>query len=123
MGGMGDFSKKIVLQTYFEGKKLLQGNTCEKNSYNENISFKAYKAGVKNLHRSMPGKNAIIRGLGKIFFTQAKSQNKPPPPPPPSKVKCRPLKYFLVFVNENRQITGTIEENSIKQSLPYADVD
>ena len=29
-GGMGDFRKKDVLQTDFEGKKFLQGNTWRK---------------------------------------------------------------------------------------------
>ena len=38
-GGMGDFRKKNVLQTYFRGKKFLQGNTCEENSYNEKNIF------------------------------------------------------------------------------------
>ena len=37
--GYGDFRKKNVLQTYFRGKKFLQGNTCEENSYNEKNIF------------------------------------------------------------------------------------
>ena len=48
---MGDFrKKKNILQTDFEGKKILQGKTWQKNPYTmkKKIYFMAYKAEKKS---------------------------------------------------------------------------
>ena len=82
--GVWVISEKNVPQTYFRGKKFLQGNTCEENSYNEKISFKAYKAGKKILHRVCQEK-ILSPDFGEIFFLP--QPNHPYPHPFPLKVK------------------------------------
>lgn len=59
---MGDFRKKI-LQTDFQGKKLLQGNTW----------VKKYPTLKKKVTPLYVREKSITRGLGKITFTQTKS--------------------------------------------------
>ena len=80
--GYGSFHKKINLQTDFEGKKFLQGNTWGKKFPRlKKKSFMAYNPG-KNITLWYVGeKNSITRGLEKKILTQAKS------PIPPLKVK------------------------------------
>ena len=69
---MGDFRKNI-LQTDFEGKKLLQGNTWGKISYTEKKKKKSYTFACQ--------RKIYHQRFGKIIFTQAKS------PIPPSQVE------------------------------------
>ena len=92
-GGMGDFRKKMSCRLIFEGKNSCKEIPAKKIPIMKKISFKAYKAGKKILHRCMPGKNSITRFWGNLFFTQAKS---PIPPPTPLKSQMvSPLSIFL----------------------------
>ena len=62
---MGDFRKKRILQTDFEGKNYCQEITGKKFPTLKKIYFTAYNAGKKILHRCVSGKNSITRGLRK----------------------------------------------------------
>ena len=83
--GYDDFRKKNVLQTYFRGKKFLQGNTCEENSYNE----KKYLSRRVNLEKKsytvVCQEKILSPDFGEIFFLP--KPNHPYPHPLPSKVK------------------------------------
>ena len=77
-GGYGRLRKKYILQTDFEGKKILQGNI----SVAKKISFMSYNAGKKTY-------TAVCQE--KEFFHQRvekkKLVHKPNHPNPPSKDK------------------------------------
>ena len=81
--GKGDSRKKNILQTDFEGKKILQGNIWWKKILPwKKISFMAYNAGKNSYTLVCQEKKFYHQRFRKSkILTQTKS---PLPPPPPS---------------------------------------
>ena len=91
--GMGDFRKKNIPQTDFEGKKFLQGNIWrEKMLPWKKIPFMAYNAGKNSYTVVCQEKKFYHQRFRKSkILTQTKFPLPPPPPPPPQKSYGRPL--------------------------------
>ena len=81
---MGDFRKKIILQTDFEGKKnLVRKNLAKKiPTLYKKLSFMGDKAEKKSYTVVCQERNSIARGLGKYSFPNQITHTTPP-----SKVK------------------------------------
>ena len=83
---MGDSEKKYILQTDFEGKKILQGNTWRKKYLLCRIML-----GKKLTPLCVRKKNYFTRGLRKKKFV-----HKPNDPHPPSKDKWSTPKLTML---------------------------
>ena len=80
-GGMGDFRKKMSCRLIFEGKNSCKEMSAKKIPIMKKITFKAYKAGKKNLTPLYARKKFYHQILGKSLFYPSQITHTPTPSP------------------------------------------